>query len=140
MLYVSKAKPGIDKNDIANMLEKAVIHNKKQGITGLLCHTRGCFAQILEGEELPVLELYVKIAKDPRHSGLVIVSFAPVARQSFQGWAMGSFGDNLNPIVNFDDMLKLRNGREKDGAVAIMQSWLKLLESQVPSGLTPSNP
>ena len=119
------------KTDVAEILSKSTDNNRKLGISGVLCYKAGYFAQILEGEEMAVLESYLKISKDKRHIDLVIISISTTDRQLFKGWSMGCIGEDLVPFVAIEDVLKLRNDNILAGDFGlIMQRWLKLLGTQ----------
>ena len=131
LFYVSKSASGLEKSAVADIWEKSSSNNRNLGIAGVLCHQAGYFAQILEGEELPVLNLYVKIARDHRHTDPILISISTTTPQIFNGWAMGVVGEDLVPFADIKDILKLRNsGIEHADAVVMMQRWRKLLESQ----------
>ncbi len=131
ILYVSDAAPGLGPQQIADILGKSAANNKAKGITGVLCYRGGHFAQILEGEELAVLALYLKISQDPRHTNSVIISISTTTRQMFEAWAMGGIAEDSAPFMKIEDILKFRNsGVESTDAVVMMQRWLALLESQ----------
>jgi hypothetical protein len=128
IFYVSRIAPGLDKPAIVEILRASSVNNQNSGITGVLCYKGGHFAQIIEGEETAVLELYLKISRDRRHQDPVIVSIATTDRQRFKGWAMGGIEADLIPSVDIDEVLKLRSDvAESSDAVAIMNQWLKLL-------------
>lgn len=131
ILYVSDAVPGLGKQQIADILAKSAANNKAQGITGVLCYRGGHFAQILEGEELALLALYLKISQDKRHTNSVIISISTATRRMFEAWAMGGIAEDSEPFMEIEDILKFRNsGAESTDAVVMMQRWLALLESQ----------
>ena len=131
IFYVSKATREMGKSDVADILSKSCNNNRQSGITGVLCYKAGYFAQILEGEELPVLESYVRIAKDKRHSDLVIITIATTDKQLFKGWSMGCINEDMVPFVSIEDILRLRReSMLRSDAGTMIQRWLKLLETQ----------
>lgn len=131
ILYVSDAVPGLGNQDIADILATSAANNKAKGITGVLCYRGGHFAQILEGEELALMALYLKISQDKRHTNSVIISISTATHQMFEAWAMGGIAADSAPFLEIEDILKFRNsGAESADAVVMMQRWLALLESQ----------
>ena len=131
ILYISKATSAFAPADVRGILKKSTANNTARGITGVLCYRGGYFAQILEGEELPVLETYTRIARDERHSDLIIIHIATTTKQLFDGWAMGGLEEDLNPFIDVRDILRLRNSPgEGAGATGLMQRWLELLNTQ----------
>lgn len=116
---------------MASLLDKAVENNTRNGITGVLCYSSRYFGQILEGDVLPVMDTYRKIAGDSRHSEIVLLSLATVESQMFKGWAMGGVRDEQSPDLKIDSILELRerSPKQSDAARNLMQRWLKLLQS-----------
>jgi hypothetical protein len=125
LLYLSKSAPGIGVADLADILVKSSRKNQALGITGVLCHKGGYFLQFLEGEENPVLELYLKIIRDPRHIDPVIVSISTATSQIFKGWAMGAIDEDHVPKEYGKEILKLRNSRTEQGKVLLMMVRLR---------------
>ena len=71
------------------MVEQARISNYGQGITGVLLYAEGRYLQVLEGDMQAVRDLYYhRIATDPRHEHLVVLSEGPSAVQVFTDWCM----------------------------------------------------
>ena len=130
LLYLSKSAPGVGSSDLADILATSSRKNQALGITGILCHKGGYFLQLLEGEETSVLELYLKIARDPRHTDLVIISISTATSQIFEGWAMGAIDESLVPKEYGAEILRLRNSKTEPGtALAMMRRLRNLLGS-----------
>lgn len=94
IIYISRstfvageASNGIEPN-VARILMKSRINNKKNGLVGVLYFGDGCFFQCLEGETAAVEELYAKLLQDPRHTDLKIISQKVIKDFSFAEWAM----------------------------------------------------
>ncbi len=71
-------------------------------MTGVLCHcaTSKIFMQVLEGGRGAVSALYNRIAQDPRHRDIVLLSYEEIGERSFSGWSMGQVSMNrLNPAL-----------------------------------------
>lgn len=88
LIYLSDL---VDKNeaDIAPILQSAVKHNSKNGITGMLLYSGGNFLQVLEGEKAAVDETYARICRDPRHRNAVLLVEEEVTERHFPNWQMG---------------------------------------------------
>ncbi len=89
LIYVSTARNGelIDLDDILAISRR---NNRRDGITGLL-HVKGRrFLQALEGEAEQVEKAYARIAADPRHFALVVLSRRTVGSREFGEWAMAA--------------------------------------------------
>lgn len=74
---------------IAQILARARPHNAAHGITGLLVFDGQHFCQHLEGPRAPLEALMVRIADDPRHTGLCIAHEGPLVARRYQRFAMG---------------------------------------------------
>ena len=58
----------------------------------MLLFKNGNFMQVLEGDSSVVDELYLKISRDPRHTGLITLVRRHILKRSFSDWKM-SFKD-----------------------------------------------
>jgi hypothetical protein len=58
----------------------------------LLLYSKGSFLQVLEGEEAAVDETMGRIAIDPLHHNMLIISRTKVACRDFGQWAMAFRG------------------------------------------------
>ncbi len=131
LLYVSDARPGLGDNDIATILDTARRHNEPLGITGALSARGDHFAQVLEGPELAVLQTYVRIAEDDRHSNPQLITISHATDRIYPDWFMGGVADDSNPLVRIDELRALRDHTvRRDQATLLMGRWLTLLQSQ----------
>jgi FAD-dependent sensor of blue light len=89
LIYVSRACPRFMVEELQALVAKSRASNVKRGITGMLLHKDGNVMQLLEGDEQAVLELYRRIAGDPRHCDVVILVNEPLAARQFADWFMG---------------------------------------------------
>lgn len=78
---------GIEPN-VARILAKSRVNNRKRELVGVLYFGDGCFFQCLEGEKEVVEDLYKKLEQDDRHTDLKILSSKPIAERSFAEWSM----------------------------------------------------
>lgn len=90
--YISSATKRMGGRELLAMLERARASNQAHGITGMLFYLDGNFLQVIEGESAAVDELRQRIARDPRHKGLVILMNRIVADRAFPDWSMGLKG------------------------------------------------
>ncbi|TPW26921.1 BLUF domain-containing protein [Pararhizobium mangrovi] len=102
LLYASTARPGLTRGEIDAILTDAARNNSALGITGVLAFDGNGFAQIIEGETKTVESLYARIARDPRHSGCVRLSFSTIEERRFPDWSMGY--RSLSDLVLIHDM------------------------------------
>lgn len=67
LAYVSEATELFGPDDLSDIEQKSMSRNVELDITGILVMDEGKILQILEGEKALVIDLYERIAKDPRH-------------------------------------------------------------------------
>jgi len=100
LLYASRATSPIKAETLAAILVKATRNNAVLGVTGLLCHGDDVYLQVLEGGRAEVSTLYNRIAGDPRHRDVTLLTYEEIAERAFAGWAMGQVNLNrLNPSM-----------------------------------------
>ena len=94
MIYISRStftptelSNGIEPN-VARILLKSRINNKKNGLVGVLYFGDGCFFQCLEGAAEAVDKLYEKLLNDSRHKELKVLSRKSIDSLSFSNWSM----------------------------------------------------
>ncbi len=88
LVYVSSATRDFSVAELSAMLATFRENNARHGITGLLLYKDGHFMQVLEGEAEPLAELFRRIARDPRHKGVITLLEQEVAERSFGEWSM----------------------------------------------------
>ncbi len=90
LIYQSQAMAGFSLPELAELLQKAWTYNTVHGVTGLLLYApNGQFLQVLEGEAAVVQHLYYnRIAVDPRHEHLVVLSEGLSEVRVFPDWCM----------------------------------------------------
>ncbi len=100
LMYASRAAEGLKPEALSAILKKSTAGNPRHGITGVLCFSGEVFLQVLEGGRSQVNALYNRIAADPRHHDVVLLSYEEIAERRFAGWAMGQVNMNmLNPAL-----------------------------------------
>lgn len=88
LIYVSRVGRTVRFEDAEAIARGAAARNTKNGVTGLLLYTPSHFIQVLEGEPTVVEATVTRIAADPRHEGLRIVSRTLIEERLFGLWAM----------------------------------------------------
>jgi hypothetical protein len=86
--YVSVALNLLDPTTLSDILEVSQRNNKRDKITGVLMHHDRLLFQVLEGERSAVERCYMRITKDPRHTGLSLMWEGSVEKRTFPSWAM----------------------------------------------------
>ena len=102
LLYASRAAEPVHADTLAAILKVSKEHNHAVGVTGVLCHcaTSKIFMQVLEGGRGAVSALYNRIAQDPRHRDIALLSYEEIGERSFSGWSMGQVSmSRLNPAL-----------------------------------------
>ena len=88
LLYTSFAAKEFSESDLVELLEQARDKNKRLNITGMLIYDNREIAQLLEGEESAVKELFATIARDERHVSVNVFYEGPIQQRSFSDWSM----------------------------------------------------
>ena len=101
VFYVSRATAAFDNAQIQSILQASRRQNARLDVTGCLLFSGHCFAQVLEGRQAVVSALARKIAADPRHVGVRILSEAQRDERDYADWAMGYLYD-----LNLEDDLE----------------------------------
>ena len=100
LMYASRAAEPVKPETLNAIVKKSTVNNPSVGVTGVLCFSGDIFLQVLEGGRAQVSALYNRIAQDPRHRDVVLLSYDEIGERSFAGWAMGQVNMNrLNPAL-----------------------------------------
>ena len=83
IVYVSTATTPLSHDELRDLLKGSHERNARAGITGLLLYKDGHFMQALEGEEAPVIALFSKINRDPRHHHVIPLLHGPIEQRQF---------------------------------------------------------
>jgi hypothetical protein len=98
LLYASRVTVAVNPETLSAIMRVSRANNPKTGVTGVLCCSDGIFMQALEGGRGVVSKLFQKIAADPRHTDVVLLSYEEISERRFAGWAMGQVNvGRLNP-------------------------------------------
>lgn len=94
LIYKSENRilPHRNSVEFDHILSVARVNNALNGITGALLIYEGNFAQILEGDEIPVRTLMRKIKPDPRHGRLELLEEGATSGRVFKDWRMALIG------------------------------------------------
>ena len=100
LMYASRAAEGLKPDALSAIVRKSTAHNPAHGVTGVLCFSGTVFLQVLEGGRSQVSQLYNRIAADPRHHDVVLLTYEEIAERRFAGWSMGQVNMKmLNPAL-----------------------------------------
>ena len=100
MMYASRATETVRPEVLNAILKKSTQNNPAAGVTGVLCFSGNIYLQVLAGGRSQVSKLYNRIAQDPRHTEVVVLSYEEIEERRFAGWAMGQVNmGRLNPAL-----------------------------------------
>jgi hypothetical protein len=88
LIYVSSSVKLLTNDELLEILKVSRENNHAKEITGLLLYKGGNFMQVLEGDEEIVRALYQKIAQDPRHKDVSLISEEQIQKRQFAAWEM----------------------------------------------------
>ena len=91
LLYCSQVN-GVGDSDIEDILEKSIVNNALDNITGALIYNGRFFLQCLEGNRLPVSKRYSVISRDNRHRDVELLDFSAIPDRRFPQWSMRYVG------------------------------------------------
>lgn len=102
------------KKALGALFSSARSHNKSLRITGALLLDGEHYVQVLEGDEVPVRELYEHIAKDARHDSVALIEAGHVDARVFSRWSMAQVGEGDEadiPLIAHTDGISPAAGR-----------------------------
>ncbi len=86
--YASVSLINGDLGALEGLRRQCTRHNANASITGALYYDQQMFVQVLEGPTASLHALMRRISRDPRHTGIRILSDEPAARRRFGEWSM----------------------------------------------------
>jgi hypothetical protein len=89
LVYVSHASHDLSDPELIELLDVSRRRNQRDRITGALAYYDRRFLQILEGSEIALHVLFVRICRDLRNSNQITIFWSPVQQRAFAGWSMG---------------------------------------------------
>ena len=94
LIYQSQALTAFSTAELIELLQRSYAYNMAHGLSGMLLHApNGQFLQVMEGDMAAVKQLYYeRIATDPRHEHLVVLSEGSSATKIFSDWTMSFRG------------------------------------------------
>ena len=102
--------------DIGSILAASRRNNARDGITGGLLFSAGCFAQVLEGPLDAVESAFERIQCDERHSDVTVLQSEPIAARDFPDWSMAFAGaDAASSPISGIQMADVFAGQSSDG-------------------------
>ena len=74
--------------EVRKIVIASMNNNRLVNVTGLLLVHDGWFVQALEGPAASVRETYLRVARDPRHTGVTLLEAASTKARAFRDWNM----------------------------------------------------
>jgi hypothetical protein len=88
LTYMSVCHPRMAESEIDRILSSARLHNRRNGITGLLIFNGHRFLQQIEGPAEAVEATFARISLDPRHRAPLVLSRIEAPFRAFSSWSM----------------------------------------------------
>ena len=88
LVYYSQRNPS-ETLQIDSLIETCQRNNGRMNVSGILHYNGDHFLQVLEGGRVEVSALYHRIARDPRHSNIILMGCSDVHERMFPRWSMG---------------------------------------------------
>lgn len=88
LVYYSQRNPSMSLN-MEELLSVCKRNNSAMNVTGILHYNGNYFLQVLEGGRAEVSAIYHRIAADPRHVNIILMSCSDVRERIFPTWSMG---------------------------------------------------
>ncbi len=87
-------------DEIQRILATSRENNRRDGVTGGLLFSDGCFAQVLEGPLTAVERAFERIQCDGRHQEVTVIQSGAIAERDFPDWSMAftGTGPTSNPL------------------------------------------
>ena len=105
VLYCSRncltGVPATYPNEIRGILATSRKNNARDGVTGGLLFSEGCFAQVLEGPLKMIEGAFERIQCDGRHRKVTVLQSGSIAARDFPNWSMA-----YTDADNADDPLR----------------------------------
>jgi len=89
LVYTSHATNPFGESELLGLLKECREFNRANGITGMLLYIQGKFIQVLEGQKEAVVQLFDRIALDPRHLRVAVIVEGESDERIFKNWSMG---------------------------------------------------
>ncbi|MGL4237586.1 BLUF domain-containing protein [Tabrizicola sp.] len=88
LVYYSQRNPSMSLK-LDELLVTCKRNNAPANVTGILHYNGNYFLQVLEGGRAEVSAIYHRIAADPRHINIILISCQDVRERIFPSWSMG---------------------------------------------------
>lgn len=86
--YSSSKNQSMSDEELEHLIDKSIISNAKNEISGVLIEYQSNFLQYLEGPAVKVFELFHKIKLDQRHHSVLLIQEKEIPERIFPDWNM----------------------------------------------------
>ena len=104
LIYYSRASKEMTEKEINEILATAHERNKDLCVSGILIYYNGYFVQLLEGNRVPVNQIFQCISNDERNENVTVMSVREIVHKSYKGWDMAYMGGS--------EMRSVKNSQE----------------------------
>ena len=89
--------------EIQRILAASRENNRRDGVTGGLLFSDGCFAQVLEGPLGSIESAFERIQCDGRHQEVTVLQSGAITARDFPDWSMAFTGASptSNPLLGY---------------------------------------
>lgn len=99
LVYYSERNPSVPL-EMRDLMKVCHRNNAAANLTGILHYNGTQFLQVLEGGRAEVSAIYHRIASDPRHINIILMSCADARERLFPTWSMGLHEGDRNATRN----------------------------------------
>ena len=140
LIYQSQSLVPFEPPELTALLHQSRAYNELYAITGILLFTPdGRFMQVLEGDRDAVRHLFFdRIASDPRHCHLQVISEGPCEQRSFADWTMAfhvaqarDLRRLLSPVPPDNPALLVPRPHTRPELLALLLDFVAKRETQV---------
>lgn len=114
IMYVSSAAKDHTETDMCHLCGRIQKRNEERGISGILLYAEGNIIQVLEGPEAIVCELFGKVSRDLRHTGIAVLSRKHMEKRDFPDFGMGFIGTGKQTISEFENLFQSKHDFPQD--------------------------
>ena len=113
--------------EVASILASARANNARDGVTGALIYSDGCFAQVLEGDIDIVQQTFERIQCDLRHGNVVVLEAKRAEERIFGKWdmALAEAADPAKAKAILGHALAEPNGNAGSTIVALLNGLVR---------------
>jgi hypothetical protein len=112
--------------EVSRILSQSRRNNPRHNVGGVLCYSDGHFFQCLEGAANDVEAVYRRIATDPRHQDIRVLSRRPVGERRFKAWSMKylAVNDSIRHLLQNSGLNEFNPYRFGDVTIRKLVSFL----------------